>query len=200
VTGLIAPQPLVTRGVAGVISTSADGSLLIYTNGTNVVIRSVEVRCLCYSCLVVARSLQLVCLMRCFAVVGDPFFPLTCLAQGFFPPTKRVQGPLTAVVPRCYDGTTLSSSFLVIACVCCAYAVQDPSLMTIYTGHTSPVKVAKFSPSGKWVASGDESGKVRVWAWTRADHMLKIEVRFLWWLSCLTCCRDVDCARESCCA
>jgi hypothetical protein len=25
----------------------------------------------------------------------------------------------------------------------------------------------------------DEAGKVRIWAWTRADHLLKLEVAFL---------------------
>jgi len=95
--GLIVPQPSTTRGVAAIISISPDGKNVIYVNGSNVIIRSVE----------------------------------------------------------------------------------DPSLATAYYEHTHPVKVAKFSPNGKWVASGDESGKVRVWAWNRADHLLKAEVAAL---------------------
>lgn len=51
--------------------------------------------------------------------------------------------------------------------------------MLAYTEHKATVKVAKFSPNMKWVASGDESGKVRIWAWTRADHLLKLEVEVL---------------------
>lgn len=35
----------------------------------------------------------------------------------------------------------------------------------------------------------DEAGKVRVWAWTRADHLLKIEV---WRRISLSCC-DIFC-------
>ncbi|KAK4100023.1 WD40 repeat-like protein [Parathielavia hyrcaniae] len=42
-------------------------------------------------------------------------------------------------------------------------SIDDPSLCKQYTGHTTTTTVAKFSPSGFWVASGDVSGKVRVW-------------------------------------
>ncbi|KAL2260952.1 hypothetical protein VTK26DRAFT_4906 [Humicola hyalothermophila] len=41
--------------------------------------------------------------------------------------------------------------------------IDDPSICKQYTGHTTTTTVAKFSPSGFWVASGDISGKVRVW-------------------------------------
>ncbi|KAK4239924.1 WD40-repeat-containing domain protein [Achaetomium macrosporum] len=41
--------------------------------------------------------------------------------------------------------------------------IDDPSISKQYTGHTATTTVAKFSPSGFWVASGDVSGKVRVW-------------------------------------
>ncbi|KAK4191116.1 WD40-repeat-containing domain protein [Podospora australis] len=41
--------------------------------------------------------------------------------------------------------------------------IDNPSLSKQYTGHTATTTVAKFSPSGFWVASGDVSGKVRVW-------------------------------------
>ncbi|AEO59263.1 hypothetical protein MYCTH_2307420 [Thermothelomyces thermophilus ATCC 42464] len=42
-------------------------------------------------------------------------------------------------------------------------SIDDPSISKQYTGHTATTTVAKFSPSGFWVASGDVSGKVRVW-------------------------------------
>jgi hypothetical protein len=35
-------------------------------------------------------------------------------------------------------------------------ALQDPTFVTVYSEHSSPVKVAKFSPNVKWVASGGE--------------------------------------------
>jgi WD40 repeat protein len=37
--------------------------------------------------------------------------------------------------------------------------------------------VARFSPSGNWVASGDIAGKVRVWAYDHEEKVLKIEVQ-----------------------
>ncbi|KAJ1846360.1 WD40 repeat-like protein, partial [Coemansia sp. RSA 2708] len=43
-----------------------------------------------------------------------------------------------------------------------------------YTGHTAATTVARFSPSGAYVASGDASGKVRVWG-AGGDHILKGE-------------------------
>lgn len=46
----------------------------------------------------------------------------------------------------------------------------------VYRGHNTTATVAKFSPSGCWVASGDITGKVRVWAWDNPEHNLKIEI------------------------
>ncbi|KAG8532563.1 uncharacterized protein KY384_002440 [Bacidia gigantensis] len=42
-------------------------------------------------------------------------------------------------------------------------SIDEPSLSTQYTSHTTTTTVARFSPSGYYVASGDESGTVRVW-------------------------------------
>ncbi|KAK3381281.1 WD40-repeat-containing domain protein [Podospora didyma] len=41
--------------------------------------------------------------------------------------------------------------------------IDNPALSKQYTGHTATTSVARFSPSGFWVASGDVTGKVRVW-------------------------------------
>lgn len=41
--------------------------------------------------------------------------------------------------------------------------IDDPSVCKQYTGHTAATTVARFSPSGFYIASGDVSGKVRVW-------------------------------------
>lgn len=54
-------------------------------------------------------------------------------------------------------------------------SLQDPNLCMVYSDHTHRVKSAKFAPTGKYVASGDESGKVRVWAWNNVEHSLKFE-------------------------
>ncbi|KAL8775140.1 MAG: hypothetical protein Q9194_003877, partial [Teloschistes cf. exilis] len=42
-------------------------------------------------------------------------------------------------------------------------SVNDLSLSTQYSAHTTTTTVARFSPSGYYVASGDLSGTVRVW-------------------------------------
>ena len=41
--GIIAPLPLAERGVAVVTAASADGRYFLYANGTNVVVRDLEV-------------------------------------------------------------------------------------------------------------------------------------------------------------
>ncbi|KAI9762529.1 MAG: WD40 repeat-like protein [Chaenotheca gracillima] len=42
-------------------------------------------------------------------------------------------------------------------------SIDNPSISTQYTGHTVQTTVARFAPSGYYVASGDVSGSVRVW-------------------------------------
>ncbi|KAH9440827.1 hypothetical protein MJO29_004716 [Puccinia striiformis f. sp. tritici] len=46
-----------------------------------------------------------------------------------------------------------------------------------YTGHVKPTTVAKFSPSGFYVASGDSTGTVRVWDIAGDEQILKVEVK-----------------------
>ncbi|EHL03488.1 putative Uncharacterized WD repeat-containing protein C9G1.05 [Glarea lozoyensis 74030] len=42
-------------------------------------------------------------------------------------------------------------------------SLDDPSLSKQYTTHTAQTTVARFSPSGFYIASGDVSGAVKVW-------------------------------------
>ncbi|KAI4256413.1 MAG: hypothetical protein LQ352_002089 [Teloschistes flavicans] len=42
-------------------------------------------------------------------------------------------------------------------------SIDEPALSTQYSAHTTATTVARFSPSGYYVASGDLSGTVRVW-------------------------------------
>ena len=42
-------------------------------------------------------------------------------------------------------------------------SIDDPSRSTQYTAHTAPTTLARFSPSGYYIASGDTTGTVRVW-------------------------------------
>ena len=46
--------------------------------------------------------------------------------------------------------------------------------MDTYVEHQTNATVARFSPNGNWVASGDAGGKVRVWGAAKKD--LKVEV------------------------
>uniref|UniRef100_UPI00358EE6EB WD repeat-containing protein 1-like n=1 Tax=Myxine glutinosa TaxID=7769 RepID=UPI00358EE6EB len=53
--------------------------------------------------------------------------------------------------------------------------VQNPAIADIYSEHAHPAIVAKYSPSGFYIASGDSSGKVRIWDTTQKEHILKYE-------------------------
>ena len=55
-------------------------------------------------------------------------------------------------------------------------SIADPTKVLVYTQHTKQVTVAKISPSGHYVASGDVMGNVRVWALDNEDHTLKFEL------------------------
>ncbi|CAK4074913.1 unnamed protein product [Aphanomyces euteiches] len=54
--------------------------------------------------------------------------------------------------------------------------LANPVDCFIYRGHNDTTTVAKFSPSGYWVASADVSGKIRVWSWDNPEHTLKVEI------------------------
>ncbi|GLV34968.1 flare [Carabus blaptoides fortunei] len=53
--------------------------------------------------------------------------------------------------------------------------IENPAISDIYTEHSCPVNVAKYSPSGFYIASGDQSGKVRIWDTVNKEHILKNE-------------------------
>ncbi|XP_012251061.1 actin-interacting protein 1 isoform X2 [Athalia rosae] len=53
--------------------------------------------------------------------------------------------------------------------------IDNPAIADIYTEHSCPVNVAKYSPSGFYIASGDQSGKVRIWDTVNKEHLLKNE-------------------------
>ena len=42
-------------------------------------------------------------------------------------------------------------------------SIDNPAASKQYVGHTAQTTVARFSPSGFYIASGDVSGTVRVW-------------------------------------
>ncbi|KAM3621377.1 uncharacterized protein V6R79_010460 [Siganus canaliculatus] len=53
--------------------------------------------------------------------------------------------------------------------------IDNPAIADIYTEHPHQVTVAKYAPSGYYIASGDASGKVRIWDTTQKEHLLKFE-------------------------
>ncbi|KAK0140901.1 WD repeat-containing protein 1 [Merluccius polli] len=53
--------------------------------------------------------------------------------------------------------------------------IDNPSIADIYTEHPLQVTVAKYAPSGFYIASGDVSGKIRIWDTTQKEHLLKYE-------------------------
>lgn len=57
--------------------------------------------------------------------------------------------------------------------------LQNPHIADQYTEHTANVTVAKYSPSGFYIASGDVNGNVRIWDTTQAEHILKYEIKVI---------------------
>lgn len=53
--------------------------------------------------------------------------------------------------------------------------IDNPALADVYTEHSCAVNVAKYSPSGFYIASGDVSGKIRIWDTVNKEHLLKNE-------------------------
>jgi WD40 repeat protein len=74
--------------------------------------------------------------------------------------------------------------------ICCRTRLQLPVM--IYRGHHYAVTSLKLSPSGCYVASGDERGMLRVWAFDHEEHLVRYES------VCLTGpLRDIDWDSES---
>lgn len=53
--------------------------------------------------------------------------------------------------------------------------IDNPAISDVYTEHSCAVNVAKYSPSGFYIASADQSGKVRIWDTVNKEHILKNE-------------------------
>ncbi|XP_005187228.1 actin-interacting protein 1 [Musca domestica] len=53
--------------------------------------------------------------------------------------------------------------------------IDNPAIADVYTEHSCAVNVAKYSPSGFYIASGDQSGKIRIWDTVNKEHILKNE-------------------------
>ncbi|KAG0002585.1 hypothetical protein BGZ65_002528 [Modicella reniformis] len=53
--------------------------------------------------------------------------------------------------------------------------IENPHIAKEYTQHTHNVTVAKYAPSGNYIASGDERGNIRVWDTIGEEQILKLE-------------------------
>ena len=53
--------------------------------------------------------------------------------------------------------------------------LDSPQYADVYTQHATDVIVAKYAPSGFYIASADKSGKVRIWDTVNREHILKNE-------------------------
>ena len=53
--------------------------------------------------------------------------------------------------------------------------LANPDIADVYTEHSCPVLVAKYSPSGFYISSADKSGKIRIWDTVNSEHILKNE-------------------------
>jgi len=67
---------------------------------------------------------------------------------------------------------------------CCGQSVfirdlKDPLKCEMYNEHSFATTVARYAPSGFYIASGDVSGTVRIWDTTQKEHVLKIELKIL---------------------
>ncbi|KJE94355.1 WDR1 protein [Capsaspora owczarzaki ATCC 30864] len=55
--------------------------------------------------------------------------------------------------------------------------INNPMIVDTYNEHQVNATVARYSPSGFYIASGDESGKIRIWDTVNKEHILKYEYR-----------------------
>ena len=53
--------------------------------------------------------------------------------------------------------------------------IEHPENSDVYAEHSTIATVAKYSPSGFYIASADQSGKIRIWDTTQKEHILKNE-------------------------
>lgn len=53
--------------------------------------------------------------------------------------------------------------------------LENPMDCDIYSQHAKETSAAKYSPSGFYIASGDITGKVRIWDTVNKEHILKVE-------------------------
>lgn len=89
------------------------------------------------------------------------------------PSTERGRGILVSADPKTPSIVYCNGRTVFIR------RLDNPLEVDVYREHPAPVSVARFSPNGEWVASGDAVGNVRIWARAGPEHTLKYEYRAL---------------------
>jgi len=57
--------------------------------------------------------------------------------------------------------------------------LKNPLKCEMYSEHQHQTTVARYAPSGFYIASGDVAGNIRIWDTTQVEHILKIELKML---------------------
>lgn len=83
--------------------------------------------------------------------------------------------------PTVFDADPNNGSRIMYAHGKAIYLVvlEDSTKNEVYTEHSYPCTVARFSPNGNYIASGDRAGIVRIWDATQPSHILKGEFQVL---------------------
>ncbi|KAA8529075.1 hypothetical protein F0562_033437 [Nyssa sinensis] len=88
------------------------------------------------------------------------------------PSTERGRGILISGDPKSNSILYCNGRSVVIR------YLDRPLEVSVYSDHSYPVTVARYSPNGEWIASADVSGTVRIWG-THNDYVLKNEFKVL---------------------
>lgn len=57
--------------------------------------------------------------------------------------------------------------------------INDPSQSQVMAEHGKKTTVAKYSPNGQWIASADETGKIKIWS-PEQDDQLVYKMKYEW--------------------
>lgn len=58
-------------------------------------------------------------------------------------------------------------------------SIEEPNKGYVFQGHKALTTVARFSPDGKLVASGDDAGFIKVWSWSEVSHVIKKDIKVM---------------------
>lgn len=53
--------------------------------------------------------------------------------------------------------------------------IENPSIVDVFAQHSYPTTCAKYSPSGFYIASGDNHGNLKIWDTVNPEHLVKYE-------------------------